>query len=90
MWHKGETNSPADIAGVRIGHASDQKAKTGTSVVVFDSPSTASVSILGQAPGTRETELLDPSRTVENRCTGLVGRFSLWFGRHRTGCAGAC
>ncbi|MBO6674028.1 MAG: P1 family peptidase [Rhizobiales bacterium] len=71
MWHKGETNSPADIAGVRIGHASDQKAKTGTSVVVFDSPSTASVSILGQAPGTRETELLDPSRTVD-RIDALV------------------
>ncbi|MFN3169617.1 MAG: P1 family peptidase [Hyphomicrobiales bacterium] len=65
MWHKGTTNGPADIAGVRVGHASDHKAKTGTSVVVFDSPATASVYVLGQAPGTRETELLDPSRTVE-------------------------
>lgn len=64
MWHKGKTNGPADIAGVRVGHASDHKAKTGTSVVVFESPATASVCVLGQAPGTRETELLDPSRTV--------------------------
>ncbi len=65
MWHKGENNDPVDIAGVRVGHASDGNAKTGASVVLFDSPATASVSILGQAPGTRETELLDPSRTVE-------------------------
>lgn len=64
MWHRGKTNSPADIAGVRVGHASDHNAKTGTSVVVFDTPATASVCVLGQAPGTRETELLDPSRTV--------------------------
>jgi L-aminopeptidase/D-esterase-like protein len=65
MWHKGKANGPTDIDGVRVGHASDQNAKTGTSVVLFDSPATASVSILGQAPGTRETELLDPSRTVD-------------------------
>jgi L-aminopeptidase/D-esterase-like protein len=64
MWHKGKTNGPSDIAGVRVGHASDHKAKTGTSLVVFDTPATASVCVLGQAPGTRETELLDPSRTV--------------------------
>jgi len=64
MWHKGKTNGPADIAGVNVGHASDHNAKTGTSVVVFETPATASVCVLGQAPGTRETELLDPSRTV--------------------------
>lgn len=64
MWHKGKTNGPADIVGVRVGHASDHNAKTGTSVVVFKTPATASVCVLGQAPGTRETELLDPSRTV--------------------------
>jgi L-aminopeptidase/D-esterase-like protein len=64
MWHRGMTNGPTDIAGLRVGHASDENAKTGTSVVVFDTPATASVCVLGQAPGTRETELLDPSRTV--------------------------
>jgi L-aminopeptidase/D-esterase-like protein len=65
MWHKGETNGLGDVVGIRVGHASDHNAKTGTSVVLFDSPAIASVSILGQAPGTRETELLDPSRTVD-------------------------
>ncbi|MEO0384138.1 MAG: P1 family peptidase [Pseudomonadota bacterium] len=64
MWHKGKTNGLTDIAGVRVGHASDTKVKTGTSVIVFDAPATASVCVLGQAPGTRETDLLDPSRTV--------------------------
>jgi L-aminopeptidase/D-esterase-like protein len=64
MWKAGPTNSLADIAGLRFGHAHDAQAKTGTSVVVFDTPTTASVSVVGQAPGTRETELLDPARTV--------------------------
>jgi L-aminopeptidase/D-esterase-like protein len=64
MWHRGKTNGLTDIAGVRVGHASDTKVKTGTSVIVFDAPATASVCVLGQAPGTRETDLLDPSRTV--------------------------
>ncbi len=71
MWKAGPTNSLADIAGLRFGHAHDAQAKTGTSVVVFDTPTTASVSILGQAPGTRETELLNPARTV-GAIDGLV------------------
>lgn len=65
MWTAGPTNSLADLPGVRVGHAHDPAAKTGTSLVVFAEPAITSVSILGQAPGTRETELLDPARTVQ-------------------------
>ncbi len=52
------------IAGVRIGHADDAKVATGTTVCLFDQPATSSVHIMGAAPGTRETELLDPHYTV--------------------------
>lgn len=65
MWRKGATNDLADVGRLSVGHAHDFKARTGTTIVVFDQPATASISILGQAPGTREMALLDPSRTVE-------------------------
>lgn len=48
-----------------VGQAEDRSARTGTSVIVFDAPAIASVSILGQAPGTRDMALLDPGRTVD-------------------------
>ena len=71
MWRKGATNGLADIGHLQIGNAHDSKARTGTTVLVFDQPATASVSILGQAPGTRDIALLDTSRTVD-RIDGLV------------------
>lgn len=65
MWHAGPTNSLCDIAGLTLGHGEAPQARTGTSLVVFDTPAKAAVSILGQAPGTRDMALLDPSRTVD-------------------------
>lgn len=65
MWKAGPKNSLCDIAGLQVGNAEDRSARTGTSVIFFDEPATASVSILGQAPGTRDMAALDPSRTVD-------------------------
>lgn len=42
-----------------------KRAQTGCSVLLFDSPAVCSVCVMGGAPGTRETDLLDPARTVE-------------------------
>lgn len=61
----GPTNSITDIAGLMIGHASDEKLKSGVSVVTADAPFTAAVHVMGAAPGSRETELLAPGRLVE-------------------------
>jgi len=58
-------NAITDIPGVRVGHAGDGKLGSGTTVVVFDKPVTASVDVRGGGPGTRETALLDPAQTVE-------------------------
>ncbi|MFK7793462.1 MAG: P1 family peptidase [Devosiaceae bacterium] len=65
MWKSGPTNSVADIRGLVLGHAHNEVAKSGTSVIIFDEPTIASVAIHGQAPGTRETELLHSARTVQ-------------------------
>ena len=59
------TVTTSQITGVRIGHAEDQTAATGVTAVLFENPATASVSILGGAPGGRDTALLDPEMTVE-------------------------
>ncbi len=61
----GPQNSITDIAGLKIGHAQDAHIKTGTTVLVPDAPLTASVHVMGGAPGTRETDLLAPDKTVD-------------------------
>jgi D-aminopeptidase len=58
-------NLITDIAGLRVGHASDAKLGSGTTAIVFDAPVVASVDVRGGGPGTRETALLDPAQTVD-------------------------
>lgn len=60
----GLTNSLADVGGLRVGNAQDTTLKSGTTVVVGDAPFTASVAVMGGAPGTRETDLLAPDKSV--------------------------
>lgn len=60
----GPTNSLSDIAGLRVGNAQDEDLKSGATVVVGDAPFVASVAVMGGAPGTRETDLLAPDKSV--------------------------
>ncbi|MFC9998986.1 P1 family peptidase [Nocardia sp. NPDC127526] len=68
----GPRNSITDVAGVLVGHhqALDPDATigagaaTGCTVVRVPGGATASVDVRGGGPGTRETDLLDPSNTV--------------------------
>lgn len=62
---KSKAQSLGPIAGIKIGCARDEARKTGVTAVLFDTPTTASVAILGGAPATRETALLSPEKTVE-------------------------
>ena len=50
------------IAGVRVGHVTGPG--TGVTVLLFPSGSVGSAEVRGGAPATRETDLLEPSRTV--------------------------
>ncbi|MBA2440982.1 MAG: P1 family peptidase [Rubrobacter sp.] len=54
-----------DVPGVRVGHAADGEGITGCTAVLFDSPAVVGVDVRGSAPGTRETDLLDPVAWVE-------------------------
>jgi L-aminopeptidase/D-esterase-like protein len=61
----GPRNALIDVAGLRVGHAHDPELKSGVSVVIADQPAVAAVCVLGGAPGTRETDLLEPHNLVE-------------------------
>ncbi len=66
MIRPGPRNLITDVPGILVGQAQDDQIKTGTTVVTADRPFTAAVHVMGGAPGTRETELLDPEKTVEH------------------------
>ena len=50
---------------VKIGHYTNKKSITGCTAILFDEPATCGVSVAGGAPGTRETDFLDPTCLVE-------------------------
>ena len=54
-----------DVPGVRVGHFTDSRRPTGCTVVLTEEGATGGVDVRGAAPGTRETDLLDPSNLVE-------------------------
>jgi L-aminopeptidase/D-esterase-like protein len=58
-------NLLTDIAGVRVGHAHDEKLASGATAIVFDQPAVAAIDVRGGGPGTREDALLDLANTVE-------------------------
>ena len=64
MMHPGPTNSLSDVGGLRVGHAQDHTLNSGATVVLGDAPFVASVAVMGGAPGTRETDLLAPDKSV--------------------------
>lgn len=64
MMHPGRRNLITDIAGLRVGNAGDAGLKSGVTVLTADAPFIAAVDVRGGAPGTRETDLLDPGRLV--------------------------
>ena len=86
-----------DVAGLTVGHWTDLEAATGCTVVLCDGEgAVAGVDVRGSAPGTRETDLLDPVNAVQrihavllgggsafglDACTGVMG----WLEAHGRG-----
>lgn len=64
MMHPGPRNLITDVPGLRVGNAQDQTLKSGTTVLTAEAPFMASVHVMGGAPGTRETDLLAPDKSV--------------------------
>lgn len=54
-----------DVEGLLVGHAVRRERPTGCTVVLARDGAIAGVDVRGGAPGTRETDLLDPLNTVE-------------------------
>ena len=54
-----------DVAGIRVGHWTDDVGRTGCTVVLFPDGTVASGEVRGGAPGTREWALLAPERLVD-------------------------
>jgi L-aminopeptidase/D-esterase-like protein len=60
----GSKNLITDVADLQVGNAQDPSLKSGTTVLLAKKPFTASVHVMGGAPGTRETDLLAPDKSV--------------------------
>ena len=58
-------NSITDVPGIEVGHAQDDEALTGCTVILCRKGAIAGVDVRGGAPGTRETDLLNPINLVE-------------------------
>ncbi len=54
-----------DIKGLKVGQAQNTTAKTGVTVVLAEKGAICGVDVRGAAPGTRETDLLDPVNAME-------------------------
>ena len=54
-----------DVPGIRVGHWTHPEAPTGCTVVIADGGAVGGVDQRGGAPGTVETDLLDPLNTVQ-------------------------
>lgn len=61
----GPKNLLTDVPGLLVGNAENQPLKSGSTVVTADKPFTAAVHVMGGAPGTRETDLLAPDKSVQ-------------------------
>jgi L-aminopeptidase/D-esterase-like protein len=89
-------NDLTDISGLKVGHWTNLEAATGCTVVLCPQGATAGVDVRGTAPGTRETDLLDPVCMIEQVHAILIGggsAFGLaaadgvmqWLEEHRFG-----
>ena len=61
----GKKNLITDVTGVLVGNSHNVNIKSGVTVFTSDKRFAAAVTVLGGAPGTRETDLLESDKLVE-------------------------
>ena len=59
------SGSLTDVPGLKVGHWTSDQRPTGCTAVLAEAGAVAGVDVRGGGPGTRETDLLRPERTVE-------------------------
>ena len=67
-----------DVGGIEVGHYSETRRPTGCSVVLARQGAVAGVDVRGAAPGTRETDLLQPANLVQQAHAVLLAGGSAW------------
>ena len=67
-----------DVPGIEVGHFTDTRRPTGCSVVITRQGAVGGVAVRGAAPGTRETDLLEPGNTVNQVHAVLLSGGSAW------------
>jgi L-aminopeptidase/D-esterase-like protein len=88
--------SLADVKGILVGHARNRTAKTGVTVVLCPEGTVGGIDVRGSAPGSRETDLLQPVRLVQTvhavvlsggSCFGLDAASGVqeWLEKHGVG-----
>ena len=65
MMRPGPKNLITDVQGILVGNAQDESIKTGVTVLTADHPLVTSYCVMGGAPGTRDTDLLAPDKTIK-------------------------
>ena len=58
-------NAITDVPGIEVGQSQDDQALTGCTVILCRKGAVGGVDVRGSAPGTRETDLLNPTNLVE-------------------------
>ncbi len=58
-------NGLTDVTGIAVGHFSDPDIMTGVTVILAEEGAIGGVDVRGGAPGTRETDLLNPVNLVD-------------------------
>lgn len=64
MFRSGPKNLITDIAGLTVGHATDDRVRSGVTVILCGAAWSAGVDVRGGGPGTRESEALSPENLV--------------------------
>ncbi|MBV9835517.1 MAG: P1 family peptidase [Alphaproteobacteria bacterium] len=65
MIRPGPRNLITDVDGILVGNAENPAVRSGTTVVLAEQACVASVDVRGGAPGTRDTDMLDPTCRVQ-------------------------
>ena len=60
-----------DVGNIKVGHGTDKEGGTGLTIILPDPGNTAGVDVRGGAPGSRETDLLNPLNQV-SELNGLI------------------
>jgi L-aminopeptidase/D-esterase-like protein len=60
-----EGHAITEVAGLKVGHFTDTRRPTGCTVILAEEGAVAGVDVRGSAPGTRDTDLLNPINSVQ-------------------------